>query len=87
MSRTRHSVIPMHNYVVEFRTPAGETARLEVEQTILTVRVAVGAEVPLLVRPDGKKAVFDAKDPSINVHAVARGNDAQDQERFRRLLE
>lgn len=81
------TLIPLHNYVVEFEAPNGETTRLEVEQHIETVGVGIGSEVPLLVSPDGKKAIFDKKDPKINVIAVSKADSAADAERFRRQLE
>jgi hypothetical protein len=80
------AAIPLHNYVVEFLTPSGETTRLEVEQHIETIDVASGSEVPLLVSPDGKKAIFDGKDPKINVDAIAKASRAADEERFRNQL-
>jgi hypothetical protein len=79
--------IPLHNYIVEFRAPNGELARLEVEQHVDTVSVPVGSELPLLVRPDGKKAVIDHKDPSVNVNAVYKADRKADKERFRGQLE
>lgn len=80
------SYLPMHNYIIEFRTPDGQLTRLEVEQHIETIAVNAGSNVPLLVSPDGTKAVFDHKDPSINVVAVNRANEQADAERFRREL-
>ncbi|HET7013043.1 MAG TPA: hypothetical protein VFI65_03980 [Streptosporangiaceae bacterium] len=80
------SYLEMHSYLIEFRTPDGELTRLEVEQHVDTVAVSVGSQVPLLVSPDGKKAVFDHKDPSINVIAVNRANEQADRERFQREL-
>lgn len=79
--------IPLHNYIVEFRAPDGETTRLEVEQHIETIAVGVGSEVPLLVSPDGKKAILDKKDPRINVLAVNKARHEADEERFRKQLE
>jgi hypothetical protein len=79
--------IPLHDYIVEFQAPDGQTTRLEVEQHIETIGVGVGALVPLLVSPDGTKAVFDGKDPAINVIAVSKASQQAEQERFRRLLE
>jgi hypothetical protein len=79
--------ITLHNYVVEFRAPNGETTRLEVEQHLETIDVAIGSEVPLLVSPDGKKAIFDKKDPRINVMAVVKANKEADMERFRKEIE
>jgi hypothetical protein len=79
--------IPLHNYIVEFRAPNGETAKLEVEQHIDTVAVGVGSEVPLLVSPDGKKAIFDKKDSTISVNAVYKADTEADEERFRKQLE
>jgi hypothetical protein len=86
-SGTISDSITLHDYVVELRAPGGGTTRLEVEQHIETIDVSVGAEVPLLVSPDGKKAIFDSKDPSINVVAVAKAGEAADKERFRRQLD
>jgi hypothetical protein len=79
--------IPMHNYVVEFTAPNGDKTRLEVEQHMETIDVAIGSDVPLLVSPDGKKAMFDKTDPSINLMAVFKGNKKAEQERFRRQIE
>jgi hypothetical protein len=81
------AAIPLHSYIVEFQAPGGETTRLEVEQHIETVDVAVGSHVPLLVKPDATKAVFDDKDPSINVMAVAKAGRDADTERFRQELD
>jgi hypothetical protein len=75
--------LPLHSYIVEFRAPDGEMTRLEVEQPIDTIDLGVGSDAPLLVRPDGKKAIFDKHDPTINVVAVARANEEADKERFR----
>ncbi len=79
--------IPLHNYIVEFRTPDGQTKRLEVEQHVETIDVGVGSTVPLLVSPDGTKAILDKKDPAINLIAVSKARKQADQERFRRQLE
>ena len=79
--------IPLHSYIVEFRAPNGERTKLEVEQHIETVDVGVGSEVPLLVSPDGKNAIFDKKDLRINVNAVSKALDDADKERFREQLE
>src|SRR3954465_5531812 len=87
MYRTRRTSIPMHNYIVEFRAPNGNTTKREVKQTVLTVRVEVGGDVPLLVSPDGKRAVLDKKDPKINVDAFNKANREADKERFRRHFE
>lgn len=84
---TGRNLIPLHSYIVEFQAPDGETTRLEVEQHIETVDVSIGSEVPLLVSPDGKKAVFDKKDPRISVTAVVKADRAADQERFRQQLD
>ncbi|WP_426507745.1 hypothetical protein ACPPVO_55720 [Dactylosporangium sp. McL0621] len=81
----------LHNYVVEFTAPNGESTRLEVEQHSETVDVAIGSGVPLLVRPDGQRAIFDKKDPRINMMALSKARrEAEkraDEERFRGLLE
>jgi len=79
--------IPLHNYVVEFAAPIGNKTRLEVEQHMETIDVAIGSDVPLLVSPDGKKAIFDKSDPSINLMAVFKANKKAEQERFRRQIE
>jgi len=47
--------ITTHNYVIEFRTPSGELVKREVEQQIETIDVGIGAEVPLLVTPMGRR--------------------------------
>jgi hypothetical protein len=86
-SGTISDSIPLHSYIVEFRAPSGETTKLEVEQHIETIDVDVGSDVPLLVSPDGTQAVFDKKDPRINVIAVSKANQAADKERFRAQLE
>ena len=78
--------IPLHNYIVEFRAPDGETTKLEVEQQINTITLGVGSKVPLLVSPDGKKAILDKKDSRINVNAVSQADDEADEERFRKQL-
>lgn len=79
--------IPLHNYIVEFAAPNGETTRLEVEQHLETIDVAMGSEVPLLVKPDGQKAIFDKNDPRINMMAVYKANEKAAEERFREQLE
>lgn len=81
------SFIPLHNYIVEFRTPDGQLVRLEVEQHIETVNVGVGSKVPLLVSPDGTKAVIDKHDPSVNLMAVSKAREQADSDRFRKLLD
>lgn len=81
------SFLPMHSYVVEFLAPDGQAKRLEVEQHIETIDVGIGSKVPLLVSPDGTKAVFDKNDPAINVIAVSKAGQQADSERFRRQLE
>ena len=86
-SGTISGSITLHSYVVEFQAPDGRTTRLEVEQDIGTIDVAVGSEVPLLVSPEGTKAVFDTKDPTINVVAVDQANTRADEERFRAELD
>jgi hypothetical protein len=78
--------ITLHNYIIEVRKPDGETTRLEVEQHIETIDVGIGSEVPLLISPDGEKAIFDNKDPKINVMAVQKASQEADKERFRRQL-
>lgn len=80
------SYLTMHSYIVELRTPDGQLTRLEVEQHIDTIDVGIGSKVPLLVSPDGTKAIFDKKDPTINVVAVMQAADQADRDRFRREL-
>jgi hypothetical protein len=77
---------PLRNYIVETSGPDGQTVRLEVEQHIETIDVSVGSQVPLLLSPDGTKAVFDHKDPSINVIAVTKAAKNTDKDRFRSQL-
>ncbi|WP_433220694.1 hypothetical protein ACQP00_18530 [Dactylosporangium sp. CS-047395] len=79
--------ITLHNYIVEFTAPNGERTRLEIEQHLDTIDVAIGSEVPLLVRPDGTEASFDEKDPRINMMAVYEANQRAEEERFRKQLE
>lgn len=43
--------------------------------------------MPLLVSPDGKRAIFDKKDPRINVNAVNKADEQADEKRFRKQLE
>jgi len=86
-SGQRIGSIPLHSYVVEFTAPDGRTTRLEVEQHLETIDVAIGSEVPLLVKPDGTKAIFDEKDPRINMLAVHKANQKAAEERFREQLE
>jgi hypothetical protein len=86
-SGTISDSIPLYNYIVEFRAPNGETTKLEVEQHIETIEVDVGSEAPLLVSPDGKKAIFDKNDSKINVSAVYKADKQADKERFRKQLE
>jgi hypothetical protein len=78
--------MPLHNYVVEFQAPNGELTKLEVEQHD-TVDVSIGSEVPLLVSPDGSKAIFDGKDPRLDPIVVAKAEEEADNERFRAQLE
>jgi hypothetical protein len=84
---TISDTIELHSYVVEFQAPNGETTRLEVEQHIETIDLAIGSEAPLLVSPDGKKAIFDKNDPTIDVVAVSKAQTEADEERFRKQLE
>jgi hypothetical protein len=42
---------------------------------------------PLLVSPDGKKAIFDNQDSKINVNGVDEAGRTADEERFRKRLE
>jgi hypothetical protein len=85
--RSSGAAIPLHSYIVEFAAPDGATTRLEVEQRLEVVDLAIGSEAPLLVSPDGKKAVFDHKDPKINMMAVHKAMKQADEERFREQLE
>ncbi|MEU4773464.1 hypothetical protein [Micromonospora sp. NPDC023644] len=74
-------------YIVQFAGPNGQKTKLEVLEDHHTLGVAVGATVPLLVRPDGKKAVFDRSDPQINAVEVVKNRKRADEERFRGQLE
>lgn len=47
---------------------------------------AIGKRVPLLVRPDGTKAIFDRHDPRVNVNKVWKANEAADKARFQREM-
>jgi hypothetical protein len=86
-SGTIADTIALHSYVVEFQAPSGETRRLEVEQRIETIDVQIGTDVPLLVSPDGTKAIFDDKDPRINVVAVDEAQHAADKDRFQQDID
>jgi hypothetical protein len=85
-SRQSAARITLHSYVVEFVAPGGKTARLEVEQRLEVIDLPIGSEAPLLVKPDGTKAVFDHKDPQINVLAVNEARKRAEEERFRQQL-
>jgi len=75
-------------YIVQFVGPNGQTTKLEVLSDSRTLGVAVGATgVPLLVSPDGKRAVFDRNDPKINAVEVVKRHEKADAERFRKDLE
>ncbi|HEY0701103.1 MAG TPA: hypothetical protein VGD43_25235 [Micromonospora sp.] len=74
-------------YIVQFAGPNGQKAKLEVLGDSRTLGVAVGATVPLLVSPDGKKAVFDRSDPQINAVEIVKNRKKADEERFRGQLE
>lgn len=85
-----HSVQNSHAkwaFIVQFGGPDGQKTRLEVMGDSRTLGVAVGATVPLLVSPDGKKAVFDRTDPQINATEVVKSRKKAEEERFRRQLE
>ncbi|MFE0592649.1 hypothetical protein [Micromonospora echinospora] len=73
-------------YVVQFTGPNGQDTKLEILEDVHTLGVAVSATVPLLVSPDGRKAVFDRNDPQINAVEVVKRNTKADEERFRRQL-
>ena len=79
--------IPLHNYIIEFVAPNGEKTKLEVEQQLATRFVEVGKKVPLLVSPDGKRAVFDRDDPEIKRVNLAKQQHKADEERFRKHLD
>lgn len=74
-------------YIVQFAGADGQKTKLEVLEDSHTLGVAVGATVPLLVSPDGKKAVFDRNDPQINAAETIKRNKKADEERFRKQLE
>ncbi|MBO4207948.1 hypothetical protein [Micromonospora echinofusca] len=85
-----HSVQNSHMkwaYIVQFAGPTGQKTQLEVMGDSRTLGVAVGATVPLLVSPDGKRAVFDRGDPQINAAQVVKNREQAEKERFRRQLE
>ncbi|MFB9544636.1 hypothetical protein [Micromonospora sagamiensis] len=73
-------------YIVQFAGPDGQKTKLEVLEDVHTLGVAVDATVPLLVSPDGKKAVFDRSDPQINAAEIIRNRKRADEERFREQL-
>jgi hypothetical protein len=70
-------------YIVQFTGPDGRTTKLEIVGDPRTLGVNVGATVPLLVRPDGQRAVFDRLDPQINAVEVVRRRRKADEDRFR----
>ncbi|MFG2009872.1 hypothetical protein ACGFNF_12460 [Micromonospora sp. NPDC048868] len=74
-------------YIVQFAGPNGQKTKLEVLEDSRTLGVAVSATVPLLVSPDGKRAVFDRSDPQINAVEVVKNRKKADEERFRGQLE
>ncbi len=75
-------------YLVQFVGPDGQKTKLEVTSDSRTLGVAVGATgVPLLVSPDGKKAVFDRNDPKINAAEVVKRHEEAAKERFREQLD
>jgi hypothetical protein len=74
-------------YIVQFAGSDGQKTKLEVLGDPRTLGVAVDATVPLLVSPDGKKAVLDRTDPRINAVEVVRNREKADRERFRGQLE
>jgi hypothetical protein len=82
----RDSVVRLA-YVVRFTGPDGQSRKLEVVGDPRTFGVNVGATVPLLVSPDGQRAVFDRYDPQINATAVAKRRRSADEERFRNQLD
>jgi hypothetical protein len=74
-------------YIVRFTGADGQSSKLEVVGDPRTLGVAVGATVPLLVSPDGKRAVFDRYDPQINAVEVVKRSRKADEDRFRNQLE
>ncbi len=75
-------------YVVQFVGPDGKKTKLEVRSDPYTEGVGPGIMgVPLLVSPDGKKAVFDRYDPKINRKEVYKREKQAEEERFRENLE
>ncbi|WP_344656681.1 hypothetical protein [Catenulispora subtropica] len=76
----------MHECVVEFTNAAGRAVRLKVIQTNVVQLPAMRGTVPLLVKPDDSKAVFDKRDPRINTNALAKTRKKAEKERFEREL-
>ena len=73
--------------VVEFTMPDGHPTRLTVKAPpIVVVLPAIGKRVPLLVRPDGTKAIFDRHDPRVNVNKVWKATEAADKARLQREM-
>ena len=83
---SRDSVVRLA-YIVRFTGPDGQSSKLEVVGDPRTFGVAVGATVPLLVSPDGKRAVFDRYDPQINAAEVRKRRRRADEDRFRNQLD
>ncbi len=79
--------VMLYDYVVEFEAPSGGTTRREVKQKFDTREFKVGETVPLLVRPDEKKVVFDMNDPKIKRVDEAKEHAKAEKERFRKTLE
>jgi hypothetical protein len=79
--------LPVHEYVVEFIRSGGQAARLLVQEPLRKVEVpGVGGVVPILVKPDGTKAVFDEHDPRINLAGITKAREDADKDRFRSEL-
>lgn len=75
--------VHMHECVVEFKNAAGQSVRVKVKQTTHAILLpANGRTVPLLVKPDDTKAVFDKRDPRINTSAITKARKKAEQERF-----
>jgi hypothetical protein len=65
---------------VEFGSPDGRVVL--VEEPLGIVLPDAGGIVPLLVNPEGTKAVFDKHDPRINVNSVVEATEDAEEGRL-----
>jgi hypothetical protein len=72
----------MHECIVEFANADGRNIRLKVVQNNAVSLPANGRIVPLLVKPDDSKAVFDKRDPRISSSAIDKARKTAEKERF-----